>query len=111
MPEHAAPTPAELLAAETPEPPPPDGLAVPVDVAARLGEGLDLGVSCGGGGVFFVAWQVAYLHELAAHGVDLGAADRLVGTSAGSIVASVLGAGHLGRFFREVSLLAKVPKL
>jgi NTE family protein len=95
----------------TTDPPAPDGLARPQDFAARYGDGLDLGVSLGGGGVFFVAWQVAYLHELAEHDVGLGGAERLVGTSAGSVVASVLAAGHLGRFFREVSVLSKAPKL
>lgn len=111
MSEAADPSPTEPAGGAATEPPPPDGLAVPVDASAGYGAGLDLGVSCGGGGVFFVAWQVAYLHELASQGIDLGGADRLVGTSAGSIVASVLGAGHLGRFFTEVSLLSKVPKL
>ena len=90
---------------------PPDGLALPRDFDARYGEGLRLGVSLGGGGLFFVAWQVSYLHELASLGVDLAGADRVVGTSAGSLVASVLEADRLGRFHRELSVLAKLPKL
>jgi len=111
MAETDAPSATHPEADTDPDATPPDGLAVTVDFAAGRGAGLDLGVSCGGGGVFFVAWQVAYLHEMADQGVELAAADRLVGTSAGSIVASVLGAGHLRRFFKEVSLLSKVPKL
>jgi NTE family protein len=91
--------------------PPPDGLALPRDFAAGYGEGLASGVSLGGGGVFFVAWQVAYLATLAEHGVDLAGAPRVVGTSAGSLVSSVLESGHISRFRKEVSFLAKAPKL
>lgn len=91
--------------------PPPDGLARPRDFDARYGDGLRLGVSLGGGGIFFVAWQVSYLHELAERGIGLAGADRIVGTSAGSVVASLLEAGHLGRFRRTLSVLAKVPWL
>ncbi len=89
----------------------PDGLAVPMDMAAGYGEGLGLGVTLGGGGVYFVAWQVSYLYELAARGVDLAGADRVVGTSAGSLVASVLEAGHLRRLHTELKVLAKLPRL
>ena len=75
------------------------------------GEGLDRGVSLGGGGLFFVAWQAAYLHTLASHGIRFEAADRLVGTSAGSVVAAAVAGGKLNRLHSEVSLLAKVPAL
>ena len=87
----------------------PDGLAVPIDFDARHGEGLGLGVSLGGGGVWFVAWQTAYVRELARLGVDLAGADRVVGTSAGSLVGSLLEAGHLGRFERELSVMSRIP--
>jgi NTE family protein len=59
--------------------------------------------------VFFVAWQVAYLQTLANHGVRFDRADRVVGTSAGSIVGSALVAGKLKRLHSEVSVLSKVP--
>ena len=42
----------------------------------------------GGGGLTGVAWEVGLLLGLAEAGVDLGEADLLVGTSAGSIVAA-----------------------
>lgn len=90
---------------------PDDGLAVPFDFDAGRGEGLASAVSLGGGGVFFVAWQVAYLAGLAARGVDLAGSDRVVGTSAGSLVASVLEAGAIGRFRKEVGLLSRAPRL
>ncbi|MGO8871313.1 MAG: patatin-like phospholipase family protein [Acidimicrobiales bacterium] len=87
-----------------------DGLAVPRSFTAGHGDGVDRGLCLGGGGLFFVAWQVAYLHTLAAHGIDVGAADRVVGTSAGSMVAStVVVAGRLRRFHTEISLPARAP--
>ena len=116
-------TPDQLIPADqapaTPAPPavpadesaPADGLARPRRFEDRLGAGLHLGVSLGGGGVFFVAWQVTYLHEMAQRGIALDHADRLVGTSAGALVASVLEADHIGRLHREIGVLAKLPKL
>ena len=91
--------------------PAPDGLAVPRDFGAGHGDGLSSAVVLGGGGVFFVAWQVSYLAALAEHGVGLAGAPRVVGTSAGSLVSSVLEAGNIGRFRKEVGLLARAPRL
>ncbi len=88
-----------------------DGLARPIDFAARAGNGIHLGLSLGGGGVFFVAWQATYLEQLAKRGVDLKGAGRVVGTSAGSLVASILEGGHISRFERELAFLSKVPAL
>ncbi|MDQ6797795.1 MAG: patatin-like phospholipase family protein [Actinomycetota bacterium] len=88
-----------------------DGLARPIDFDARYGAGLRLGVSLGGGGVFFVAWQVAYLHEMAGRGIDLAGADRVVGTSAGALVAAVLEAGRIRRMHAQLTVVARLPKL
>lgn len=44
------------------------------------------GLVLGGGGITGIAWETGLLHGLAEAGVDLTAADRVVGTSAGSIV-------------------------
>lgn len=92
-------------------PPPPDGMAVPIDFGARYAAGLRTGLSLGGGGLFFVAWQVSYLYEMAQRGIDLAGAQRVVGTSAGSLVSSVLEAGNLSRLHKELTVLSKVPKL
>lgn len=48
----------------------------------------------GGGGVVGVAWESGFLAGLAEAGLDLAGADLVVGTSAGSIVASRLVAGQ-----------------
>lgn len=108
MPDTSSDIPSDLT---TPAAQPPDGLAMPRNFDAGYGEGLASGVSLGGGGVFFVAWQVAYLAALAERGVDLAGAPRVVGTSAGSLVSSVLEAGNIGRFRKEVGFLSRVPKL
>jgi NTE family protein len=47
----------------------------------------------GGGGVTAIAWETGVLAGIAERGVDLGAADRLTGTSAGSVVGAQLRTG------------------
>ncbi len=89
----------------------PVELAVPRSFEARYGDGLDRGLCLGGGGLFFVAWQSAYLYTLATHGIRFDRSDRVVGTSAGSLVAANVVAGKLNRLHSEVSLLSKVPAL
>jgi NTE family protein len=53
----------------------------------------DTALVLGGGGLTAYAWQVGVLAALAEAGVDLGAADVLAGTSAGSLLAVELAAG------------------
>ena len=48
----------------------------------------------GGGGVAGIAWELGVLHGLTAAGIDLGAADLVVGTSAGSVVGAALRFGQ-----------------
>jgi len=63
---------------------------------ANYGKALVLG----GGGVTGVAWEIGLLLGLADHGVDLGDAGLLVGTSAGSVTAAQLLSGvPLGDLF------------
>jgi len=86
-----------------------DGLAKPVSFDARYGAGVERSLVLGGGGIVFVAWLLGYLRGLVEHGVPLESADRVVGTSAGSVVATVVTAGHLARAHREIEALAKAP--
>jgi NTE family protein len=96
---------------DPPSEPAPVDLAVPKTFDAGYGEGVDRGLCLGGGGLFFVAWQVAYLQTLAALGLRFDNSDRVVGTSAGSMVASALTGGKLKRLHSEISVLSKVPAL
>ncbi len=86
-----------------------DGLVWPRSFEARYGEGKDRGLVLGGGGIFFVAWQVAYLQGLTKRGVDVADADSVVGTSAGSVLASIVTARSLKAFSRKVNMLSKMP--
>jgi NTE family protein len=86
-----------------------DGLARPISFTARYGARIRRGVCLGGGGLYFVAWQTGYLHAAAQAGIDLAQADRFVGTSAGSVVATALSGGHLSRLHAQVSGLSKFP--
>lgn len=87
------------------------GMALPRSMAALYGRGIDRGLVLGGGGVWFVAWQTGYLRRLEELGLGLGLADRLVGTSAGSLVASILAGERLSGFGRTVDLLTRAPGL
>lgn len=86
-----------------------DGLARPRDFDARSADGLDLALVLGGGGLYLLAWHVAYINEMADNGIDLSAAPRLIGTSAGSVMATGLAGGKLGRLHRLISTLEKQP--
>lgn len=88
-----------------------DGLARPISFDARAGAGVDRALVLGGGGVVFVAWLTAYLGELSRRGVRLTDADRVVGTSAGSVLATVVAAGRLERFGRLIRLVESRPSV
>ncbi|HEX8631715.1 MAG TPA: patatin-like phospholipase family protein [Catenuloplanes sp.] len=47
----------------------------------------------GGGGVTGIAWEIGVLCGLRREGIILGAADTIIGTSAGSVVGTLLAAG------------------
>ncbi len=86
-------------------------LVRPVDFSARYGDGLDRSLVLGGGGVFLIAWQTAYLATAADGGVQLREAQRVVGTSAGSLVGSLLCSGRISHFARVADLLTRAKGL
>ena len=88
-----------------------DMLGWPISFEARYGRGLDRTVCLGGGGLYFIAWQVGYLQTAALGGVDFKLAERVVGTSAGSVVATALTGGRIGRLHGQVSALSRFPPL
>ncbi|MFI1393958.1 patatin-like phospholipase family protein [Streptomyces sp. NPDC020681] len=56
----------------------------------------DTALVLGGGGLTGIGWEVGILHGLARAGVDLGTADTVIGTSAGSVVGAQFTSGLLG---------------
>lgn len=88
-----------------------DGLARPISFEARYGAGCDRTLVLGGGGIVFIAWLTGYLGELASRGIKVGDAERIVGTSAGALLATVVAAGRLERVGRLLALLAGRPAL
>jgi len=70
---------------------------VPYPAPNPIGQGKDKALVLGGGGEWFVAWQLAYISTLAEGGVDLTTADVVVGTSAGSILGTLLTSGRLAQ--------------
>ncbi|PYY32822.1 hypothetical protein DEJ16_13445 [Curtobacterium sp. MCJR17_055] len=63
-------------------------------------------VVLGGGGVAGIAWELGVLSALEDAGVDLGAADLVVGTSAGSVVGTFLRSGGVrGAYEQQLSPL------
>jgi len=89
----------------------PDGLHWPISFESNYGQGLDRTISFGGGGVFFVAWQVGYLKGLSDASAPLKGAERIIGTSAGSFVAALFSGKKISKFYDELRLLSKVPQL
>jgi NTE family protein len=89
----------------------PEDPALPRSFEARYGEGVERGVSLGGGGTYFVAWQLGYLKSLADHGVRIDRADRVVGTSAGSVVAAAVAHERLRLTHAETALMSRIPSL
>ncbi len=85
--------------------PDPQHPLLPISFAEGYGSRIRKAVSLGGGGVFLIAWQTGYLSSLAEGGVSLSGAERLIGTSAGSVVAAILAAGGLRRAELQVRLL------
>ena len=86
-----------------------DELTLPVSFEARYGAGHRRGLVLGGGGIVFVAWLSAYLGALARRGLRFQDAERVVGTSAGSILATIVTAGHLERVQRLTGWLSRRP--
>ena len=74
---------------EPSEPPEPSEQSEPPEPGRQPRHGLVLG----GGGVAGIAWEFGLLAGLADAGIDVTGADLLVGTSAGSVVAAVIGTG------------------
>ncbi|MBU3616381.1 patatin-like phospholipase family protein [Polynucleobacter sp. JS-Polo-80-F4] len=88
-----------------------DGLFHPAPFKNPFAQGKERGLALGGGGTPLIAWYAGYCNALKKAGVDLGSADVVVGTSAGSIFGAMLSSGHFWRLLDEMDLFADFPKL
>ena len=84
---------------------------IPYPAASPFGVGKKRGLALGGGGEWFEAWQLAYLTTLAKGGVDLSRAEAVVGTSAGSIMGTMLTAGRIAKEAAEFAWFARHPSV
>jgi NTE family protein len=64
----------------------------------------------GGGGVAGIAWETGILAGLAAQGVDVASADRIVGTSAGSVVGPQIASGIPLEDLFDAQIAESVPE-
>jgi len=85
-------------------------VAIPRSFERRYGEGVDRGLCLGGGGLFLIAWMASYLQTLSEDGLSFKMAERVIGTSAGSVVGTALTARRLGWVCTEMSLLTRLPR-
>lgn len=64
----------------------------------------------GGGGVTGVAWEIGLIAGLAELGINLGAADVIIGTSAGSVVGADIASGQEPESLYQVQLAPPAPE-
>ncbi|MFA5899043.1 MAG: patatin-like phospholipase family protein [Hyphomicrobium sp.] len=88
-----------------------DGLAIPIPADPSLGKGKDRALVLGGGGEYFAAWMLGFMHGLHENGVGYEMPDVIIGTSAGSIVGSSIAGGHLQKLTRDFDFFGAFPKL
>ncbi|MGP7996604.1 MAG: patatin-like phospholipase family protein [Streptosporangiaceae bacterium] len=64
----------------------------------------------GGGGVTGVAWEIGLIAGLAGLGIDLAAADMIIGTSAGSVVGADMTSGQELQVLYQAQLMPPAPE-
>jgi NTE family protein len=64
----------------------------------------------GGGGVAGIAWETGLIAGLAGLGIDLAAADVIIGTSAGSVVGADLASGQQLEALYQAQLAPPAPE-
>jgi NTE family protein len=88
-----------------------DGLAVAMPANPSLGKGKDRALVLGGGGEYFAAWMLGFMHGLHENGVGYEMPEVIIGTSAGSVVGSTIAGGHLHKLTRDFDFFGAFPKL
>src|SRR6516164_11738789 len=64
----------------------------------------------GGGGLTGIAWETGLIAGLAGFGIDLAAADVIIGTSAGSVVGTDIASGQEPEALYRVQLAPPAPE-
>jgi NTE family protein len=64
----------------------------------------------GGGGVTGIAWETGVIAGLAGLGIDLAAADVIIGTSAGSVVGTDIACGQELEALYQAQIAAPAPE-
>jgi NTE family protein len=88
-----------------------DGLAIAIPADPSLGKGKDRALVLGGGGEYFAAWMLGFMHGLHENGVGYDMPEVIIGTSAGSVVGSTIAGGHLQKLTRDFEFFGAFPKL
>lgn len=91
--------------------PPSGARVIPYPAPNPFGSGKTRGLALGGGGEWFEAWQLAYVTTLGKAGVDLADAEAVVGTSAGSLLGTMLTSGRIAQEANEFAGLAEHPAM
>ena len=82
---------------------------IPYPAPKPFGSGKNRALALGGGGEWFEAWQLAYVTTLAKAGVDLATAEAVIGTSAGSLLGTMLTSGRIAQEANDFAWFAKHP--
>ena len=80
---------------------------IPYPAPKPFGSGKNRALALGGGGEWFEAWQLAYVTTLAKAGVDLATAEAVIGTSAGSLLGTMLTSGRIAQEANDFAWFAK----
>lgn len=108
---------AQSTGSESSSAPPPAAAAksgagarvIPYPAPEPFGVGKTRALALGGGGEWFEAWQLAYITTLAKAGVDLATAEAAVGTSAGSLLGTMLTSGRIAQEANEFAWFGTHP--
>jgi NTE family protein len=84
---------------------------IPYPAKEPLGAGVERAIAFGGGGEWFTAYCLSYVHAALQHDVDLARAELTVGTSAGSATSALLTAGVAEQSLSRWSQLAAHPEV
>ncbi|MDG2423252.1 MAG: patatin-like phospholipase family protein [Phycisphaerales bacterium] len=90
-----------------------DGLARPIPskpTPCELAEGVDRSLVLGGGGVWYIAWYIAFFQGLEEAGLDMNElSEMVVGTSAGAYMGSAMRCGNMTHMLKTMEFYAKNP--